>query len=82
MINTPLETYEICGREIFVKREDLQGDGEKLPRWGKIQAIKAQKERELDNQLTSLESIDKKLIDQAANTVIKEIIPCLQFFIH
>ena len=40
MINTPLETYEICGREIFVKREDLQGDGEKLPRWGKIQAIK------------------------------------------
>ena len=37
--NTPLEVYELKGRKVWVKRDDLMGDGETLPPWGKIEAI-------------------------------------------
>lgn len=37
--NTPLEEYEIKGRKIWVKRDDLMGDGINLPPWGKIGAV-------------------------------------------
>ena len=39
-IDTPLEKYLLKGREVFVKREDLMGDGLLFPKWGKINAIK------------------------------------------
>jgi hypothetical protein len=37
--DTPLELYHIKGREVWVKRDDLMGDGVTLPPWGKIAAV-------------------------------------------
>jgi hypothetical protein len=37
--DTPLELYHIKGREVWVKRDDLMGDGNTLPPWGKIAAV-------------------------------------------
>ena len=37
--DTPLELYHIKGREVWVKRDDLMGDGNELPPWGKIAAV-------------------------------------------
>lgn len=37
--DTPLELYHIKGREVWVKRDDLMGDGITLPPWGKIAAV-------------------------------------------
>lgn len=34
--NTPTETYKAGGKKVWVKREDLQGDDEDLPPWGKL----------------------------------------------
>lgn len=36
---TPLEEYKIKGRSVWVKRDDLMGDGDSLPPWGKIGAL-------------------------------------------
>jgi hypothetical protein len=36
---TPLELYHIKGREVWVKRDDLMGDGMILPPWGKVAAL-------------------------------------------
>jgi hypothetical protein len=38
-IDTPLEEYKIKGRSVWVKRDDLMGDGINLPPWGKIAAV-------------------------------------------
>lgn len=38
-IDTPLEEYKIKGRSVWVKRDDLMGDGIYLPPWGKIAAV-------------------------------------------
>lgn len=37
--NTPLEEYKVKGRSVWVKRDDLMGDGVSLPSWGKLGAI-------------------------------------------
>ena len=37
--DTPLEEYKIKGRSVWVKRDDLMGDGVNLPPWGKMAAI-------------------------------------------
>jgi hypothetical protein len=37
--DTPLELYYIKGREVWVKRDDLMGDGTLLPPWGKVAAL-------------------------------------------
>lgn len=37
--DTPLEEYKIKGRSVWVKRDDLMGDGITLPPWGKMAAI-------------------------------------------
>lgn len=37
--DTPLELYHIKGREVWVKRDDLMGDGHYLPPWGKTAAV-------------------------------------------
>lgn len=37
--NTPLEQHFIKGRSVWVKRDDLMGDGVNLPPWGKIGAV-------------------------------------------
>lgn len=37
--NTPTEVYEVRGRKIYVKRDDLMGDGHFMPPWGKIGAV-------------------------------------------
>ena len=37
--DTPLEEYKIKGRSVWVKRDDLMGDGIHLPPWGKMAAI-------------------------------------------
>lgn len=37
--DTPLELYKIKGREVWVKRDDLMGDGITLPPWGKTAAV-------------------------------------------
>jgi hypothetical protein len=37
--DTPLELYHIKGREVWVKRDDLMGDGTQLPPWGKLAAL-------------------------------------------
>lgn len=37
--DTPIEQYEVNGKTIHVKRDDLQGDGVELPPWAKLTAI-------------------------------------------
>ena len=37
--DTPTETYKLKGREVLVKRDDLMGDGNTLPPWGKLAGI-------------------------------------------
>lgn len=37
--DTPLEEYKIKGRSVWVKRDDLMGDGINLPPWGKMASI-------------------------------------------
>lgn len=37
--DTPLEEYKTKGRSVWVKRDDLMGDGINLPPWGKIAAV-------------------------------------------
>jgi len=37
--DTPLEEYKIKGRSVWVKRDDLMGDGVNLPPWGKIGGV-------------------------------------------
>jgi|TARA_B110000902_G_C14242055_1_gene562839 hypothetical protein len=37
--DTPLEEFKIKGRSVWVKRDDLMGDGINLPPWGKMAAI-------------------------------------------
>ena len=39
-VNTPIETYNVGGKSVYVKRDDLMGDGKILPPWGKLSALK------------------------------------------
>ena len=41
LIKTPVEIYSLKGRDILVKRDDLMGDGQILPPWGKMAGIDA-----------------------------------------
>jgi len=38
--NTPIETYLLKGKKVYVKRDDLMGDGITLPKWGKLLGLK------------------------------------------
>ena len=38
-LNTPVKEYNLKGRKILVKRDDLMGDGYVLPPWGKMSGI-------------------------------------------
>ena len=40
-LNTPIETYNVNGKSVYVKRDDLMGDGEILPPWGKLSALRS-----------------------------------------
>ena len=40
-IDTPVKEYNLKDRKIFVKRDDLMGDGNILPPWGKMAGIDA-----------------------------------------
>ena len=40
-LNTPIEEHNLNGRKILVKRDDLMGDGNILPPWGKMAGIDA-----------------------------------------
>ena len=42
MINeiTPIETYTVKGKQVYVKRDDLMGDGTVHPPWGKLTALR------------------------------------------
>ena len=37
--DTPTEVYNLKGRKVLVKRDDLMGDGNTLPPWGKLAGI-------------------------------------------
>jgi hypothetical protein len=37
---TPTKKYDVNGTSVYVKREDLQGDGESEPPWGKLLATR------------------------------------------
>ena len=39
-LNTPIEKYNVDGKSVYVKRDDLMGDGSVLPPWGKLSALK------------------------------------------
>ena len=39
-LNTPIEEYNIGSKSIYVKRDDLMGDGINLPPWGKLSALR------------------------------------------
>ena len=39
--NTPVEKYTLKGKTILVKRDDLVGDNDILPPWGKMTGIDA-----------------------------------------
>ena len=38
--NTPIEEYTLNGHPVYVKRDDMMGDGITLPQWAKLEAIK------------------------------------------
>ena len=40
MIQTPIEEYKLKGKTVYVKRDDLVGNGTTLPRWAKIEGIR------------------------------------------
>ena len=40
LIQTPIEIYELKGKQVHVKRDDLVGDGIIFPRWAKIEGIR------------------------------------------
>lgn len=40
LVQTPIEIYELKGKQVHVKRDDLVGDGVNFPRWAKIEGIK------------------------------------------
>ena len=40
-LDTPVEKYKLNGRDILVKRDDLMGDNNILPPWGKMAGIDA-----------------------------------------
>ena len=61
---TPLELYHIKGREVWVKRDDLMGDGMILPPWGKVAA---------------LYELVKKYIDKSSNLRFSEHFGLLDF---
>lgn len=50
MVLTPIKTYYLKNRPIYVKRDDLVGDGVNLPRWSKIEGIR---------QILKSEAVDK-----------------------
>ena len=37
---TPIEKYTIGDKSVYVKRDDLMGDGINLPPWGKLVALR------------------------------------------
>ena len=39
LIKTPVEIHSLKGRDILVKRDDLMGDGQVLPPWGKMAGL-------------------------------------------
>ena len=38
--DTPVEKYKLGRLDVHVKRDDLMGDNERLPPWGKLLGIK------------------------------------------
>ena len=40
LIQTPIQIYELKGRKVHVKRDDLIGDGKVFPHWAKIEGIR------------------------------------------
>lgn len=38
-LDTPIDTYTLRDRTVYVKRDDLMGDGEEYPPWGKLDGI-------------------------------------------
>ena len=39
-LDTPIEKYDIDKKSVYVKRDDLMGDGIVLPAWGKLHALR------------------------------------------
>lgn len=39
-VDTPIEKYDVGGKSVYVKRDDLMGDGKTLPPWGKLSALR------------------------------------------
>ena len=46
--NTPVEKYTLKGKTILVKRDDLVGDNNILPPWGKMTGIDALLEKHIN----------------------------------
>mgnify|MGYP001103481704 CR=1 FL=1 len=40
LVQTPIEEYQLKGKTVYVKRDDLVGNGTTLPRWSKIEGIR------------------------------------------
>ena len=40
LVQTPIEEYTLKNKKVYVKRDDLVGDGTLFPRWAKIEGIK------------------------------------------
>ena len=40
LVQTPIEEYQVKGKTVWVKRDDLIGDGIIFPRWSKIEGIR------------------------------------------
>jgi 1-aminocyclopropane-1-carboxylate deaminase/D-cysteine desulfhydrase-like pyridoxal-dependent ACC family enzyme len=38
--NTPIKSYTVGGKKVYVKRDDLMGDGTVHPPWGKLSALR------------------------------------------
>ena len=63
--NTPVQEYKLKGKKVLVKRDDLMGDGNVLPPWGKMSGIDALLEK-LNTKVTDFEldlDVGKLILD-------------------
>ena len=50
--DTPVQEYKLKGKTVLVKRDDLMGDGDVLPPWGKLAGIDSEQKHETQQNVS------------------------------
>ena len=67
--DTPVQEYKLKGKTVLVKRDDLMGDGDVLPPWGKLAGI----DRLLHRYPNRIEENNPKGIDKDIKLTQKDL---------